>query len=67
MPITETTFIGITPTSGKSAFTYAVLDKDLRLLALADGDLDDLIAFVGAKFSYGSRQCACFGQSRCGA
>ena len=51
MPITETTFIGITPTSGKSSFTYAVLDKDLRLLALADGDLDDLIAFVSAQSS----------------
>lgn len=51
MLITETTFIGITPASENKTFTYAALDKDLRLLTLADGDLDDLIAFVTEKSS----------------
>ncbi len=51
MLTSETTFIGITPTSGKKTFTYAALDKDLRLLALSDGELDDVIAFVTGQSS----------------
>jgi len=45
MLFTNTTFIGITPAAGRS-FVYAALDKDLRLLALAEGELDDVSAFI---------------------
>ncbi len=46
MLFTDSTFIGIDPTSGRKSFTYAALDRDLNLLALADGELDDVTAFV---------------------
>jgi predicted nuclease with RNAse H fold len=46
MPLIEPVFLGIDPTSGKKSFTYAVLDKDLRLLALTDGEAEDVLAFV---------------------
>lgn len=39
-------YIGIDLT-GKKVFTYAALDEDLGLLALAGGELDDLLAFIG--------------------
>ncbi|MDO8752717.1 MAG: DUF429 domain-containing protein [Anaerolineales bacterium] len=45
----NSTFIGIDPTSGHKSFTYAVLDKDLRLLALAEGEMEDVIAFVAGQ------------------
>ena len=32
-------FVGIDPTSGPHPFTYAALEPDLRLAALAQGDL----------------------------
>lgn len=41
------TFVGIDPTAGKRPITYAVLDNDLRLLALSKGDLNEVLAFVG--------------------
>lgn len=49
MFFTDSTFIGIDPTSSRKAFTYAVLDHDLRLVALADGDLEDVMAFLAAQ------------------
>ncbi len=49
MLFTDSTFIGIDPTSGKKSFTYAALDRDLNLLALADGELEDVTAFVGGQ------------------
>lgn len=49
MLFTETTFIGIDPTAGKKPMFYAALDRDLRLLALDQGDLDTLAAFVGGQ------------------
>ena len=51
MFFTDTVFIGIDPTSGYKSFTYAALDKDLNLVALADGELDDVTAFVGGQQS----------------
>jgi hypothetical protein len=46
MLFTDSAFIGITPTSGHKSFTYAALDKDLNLFALADGEMDDVTAFL---------------------
>lgn len=46
-----TTFIGIDPTTGKRPMAYAALDQDLRLLALDEGSLDEIVAFVGGQQS----------------
>lgn len=46
MPLSDTACVGIDPTSGRTAFTYAALDGDLNLLALADGEMEDVIAFL---------------------
>lgn len=45
------TFIGIDPTAGQRPMTYAALDGDLCLLALGQGNLEDVLAF-----SAGQRQ-----------
>ena len=47
----KTTFIGIDPTAGQKPFTYAALDGDLCLLALGQGQLDEVLAFVGGQQS----------------
>jgi len=47
----KTTFIGIDPTAGQKPFTYAALDGDLQLLALGQGQLDEVLAFVGGQQS----------------
>ena len=51
MLFTDSAFIGIDPTSGRKSFTYAALDKDLNLLALADGEMDDVTAFLAGQSS----------------
>jgi hypothetical protein len=51
MLFTDSAFIGITPTTGHKSFNYAALDKDLNLFALADGELDEVTAFVGGQNS----------------
>ncbi|MEW6718415.1 MAG: DUF429 domain-containing protein [Chloroflexota bacterium] len=45
----HTTFIGIDPTAGQRPITYAALDADLRLLALGQGDMNEVLAFVGGQ------------------
>jgi hypothetical protein len=50
MLFTDSAFIGITP-AGHKSFTYAALDKDLNLFALADGEMDDVTAFVTGQSS----------------
>ena len=47
----DSIFVGVDPTSGHKSFTYAVLDKDLHLLTLADGELDDVTAFLAGRKS----------------
>ncbi|GAB4504663.1 MAG: hypothetical protein Fur0043_16570 [Anaerolineales bacterium] len=42
-------YVGIEPASGHKDFSYAALDSDLNLLALADADMDDLAAFLGGQ------------------
>ncbi len=50
MLFTQTAYIGIDLT-GRKAFTYAVLNADLGLLALTDGDLEDVLTFIGGQAS----------------
>lgn len=49
MLFNETIFIGIDPTTGARPMAYAALDQDLRLLALDEGTLDEITAFVGGQ------------------
>lgn len=58
MLFNQFTFIGIDPTAGKRPITYAALDKDLRLLALAEGTFDEVVAFVTGQQSVFVAMCA---------
>lgn len=49
MLFTHTTFIGIDPTAGGRPFTYAALDSELELLALGQGNMDEVLAFVAGQ------------------
>ncbi|HSF83042.1 MAG TPA: DUF429 domain-containing protein [Anaerolineales bacterium] len=49
MFFTEVTYIGIDPTAGQRPFSFAALDGNLRLVALAQGDLDEVLAFVAGQ------------------
>jgi hypothetical protein len=49
MFFTDSVFVGIDPTSSHKSFTYAALDKNLNLLALADGEMEDVTAFLGGQ------------------
>jgi hypothetical protein len=51
MLFTDSAFIGIDLSSGRRSFTYAALDKDLNLLALAGGDMDAVTAFLAGQGS----------------
>lgn len=45
----HTTFLGIDPTAGQKPFTYAAVDNDLRLLALGEGGIEEVLAFVAGQ------------------
>jgi predicted nuclease with RNAse H fold len=49
MLLNSTAFIGIDPSGGRSPFTYAALDSNLKLLTLSAGELDDVLAFLGGQ------------------
>jgi predicted nuclease with RNAse H fold len=51
MLFTDTTYVGIDPTSGRKTFTYAALDRDLNLVALADGEMEEVMTFLAAQKS----------------
>jgi len=51
MLFTDSVYVGIDPASGRKSFAYAALDRDLHLVTLGDGELDDLTAFLGAQRS----------------
>ncbi len=53
MLFTDSVFIGITPISGHKPFAYAALDRDLNLVALAEGEMGDVTAFVAGQDSAG--------------
>lgn len=46
MFLSDSVFVGIDPTSSHKSFTYAALDRSLNLISLADGELDDVTAFL---------------------
>jgi len=43
----QVVYVGIDPTAGERPMHFAVLDQDLRLVALSQGDLETVLAFVG--------------------
>ena len=45
----QTIYIGVDPTGGQRPFTLAVLDDDLHLVALRQGELDEMLAYVGGQ------------------
>jgi hypothetical protein len=47
MLFTDSVCVGIDTTSGRKAFTYAALDHDLNLIALAEAELEEVAAFLG--------------------
>ncbi len=49
MFFTHTAYIGIDPTAGQRPFHYAALDQGLQLLALGQGGLEDVLAFVAGQ------------------
>lgn len=51
MLFTDSVFVGIDPTYGRKSFTYACLDKGLNLLALGDGEMEDVTAFLAGQKS----------------
>lgn len=51
MLFTDSIFAGIDPASGRKPFTYAALDRGLNLVALADGEMEDVTAFLAGQKS----------------
>ena len=49
MLFTDSVFVGVDPTSGRKSFTYAALDTDLNLISLADGEMEDVTAYLGGQ------------------
>lgn len=43
------TFIGINPTGSRAPYTYTALDENLKLLALGEGESEEVLAFVGGQ------------------
>lgn len=46
MDINSPAYIGIDPTAGRHAFTYAAFDRDFHLVTLAAGELDELLEYL---------------------
>lgn len=44
-----TLFIGVDPSGGRKPFTYAALDQNGKLAALKDGEVEDVLAFIGGQ------------------
>jgi predicted nuclease with RNAse H fold len=49
MLFSKTTFLGIDLSGGRHPFTYAALDDDCQLLALASGEVEEVLAFLGGQ------------------
>jgi hypothetical protein len=58
MFFTEATFIGIDPTAGERPFVYAAIDHELGLLALGEGNIDDVLAFCAGQRQALAAVCA---------
>ncbi len=46
MFFTDSVFVGVDPASSHKSFTYAALDRSLNLVSLADGELEDVTAYL---------------------
>lgn len=51
MLFTDSVYVGIDAASGRKAFSYAALDRDLNLVSLAEGEMEDLTAFLAGQKS----------------
>jgi hypothetical protein len=51
MLFTDSVCVGIDTTSGRKAFTYAAVDRDLNLIALAEAELEEVAAFLSGQRS----------------
>lgn len=49
MLFTDSVCVGVDTTSGHKAFTYAALDRELNPVALAEAEMEELLAFLGAQ------------------
>ncbi len=49
MSFDTTLFIGVDPCGGRKPFTYAALDQHRRLVTLKDGEIVDLLTFLGSQ------------------
>ena len=47
----NTTYLGIDPTAGDKPLTYVALDQECGLLAIGQGDMDEVLAFVAGQRS----------------
>jgi hypothetical protein len=54
----KVTFVGIDPTAGEKPFAYAALDHELRLLALGQGNMDEVLAFTAGQHHAWVSVCA---------
>jgi hypothetical protein len=54
----HTTYLGIDPTAGDRPLTYVALDQDLSLLAIGQGDMEEVLAFVAGQRSAVVGVCA---------
>ena len=51
MIFNHSTFVGIDPSAGRRPLIYAAINRDLQILALGEGDLGEVTAFVGGQQS----------------
>lgn len=49
MLYTTNLFIGLDPSGGRKPFTYAALDQNGRLVALKNGEMEDVLAFLAGQ------------------
>jgi hypothetical protein len=49
MDLSRTVFIGIDISSGRRGFTYAALDLERHLMALCQGDLQEIVAYTAGQ------------------
>ena len=54
----DSTFLGIDPSAGEKPFVYAALDHELKLLALGEGSIDDILAFAAGQSRAMAAICA---------
>lgn len=47
----NTTYLGIDPTAGDKPLTYVALDQARSLLAIGQGDMEEVLAFVAGQRS----------------